>query len=105
MSTLKLIPADSFDAPASIRVPGGEPVQVMVTWRHKGRAEVGAWFASAAGRDDADVLAEVILGWGPEIDQPYSRENLEKLLDAYPGSAVDLLAAYRDGLQGGRRKN
>lgn len=106
MSALTLVPAATFDAPAEIHVPGrAEPVQVIVTWRHKGRKEFAAWFDSSKDRDDADALAEVIVCWGAQIDQPYSRENLERLLDAYPNSALDLLNAYRDGLRGGRRKN
>lgn len=106
MAALTLTPAPTFKAPAKIRVPGvAEPVSVTVTWRHKGVKEFQEWFASARGRDDAEVLDEVMVEWGAEIDQPYSRENLSTLLNAYPGSSLDFLEAYRDGLHLGRRKN
>lgn len=106
MAALTLVPAPTFEAPANIRVPGVDAtVKVTVTWRHKGLKEFQAWFASARGRDDAEVLSEVIVSWGAEIDQPYSRDNLAALLDAYPGASLDLLEAYREGLHLGRRKN
>jgi hypothetical protein len=105
MGALKLQPAETFAGSAEIPVPGQEPARVSMTWRHKGREALQAWVNSAVGRDDVDVLAEVIASWGPEIDEPFSREALARLLDAYPGAAQALFWAYRKDLTEGRRKN
>ncbi|MDG2617751.1 phage tail assembly chaperone [Thermoleptolyngbya sichuanensis XZ-Cy5] len=105
MSVLKLRPAETFQGPADIPVPGQEPAKVWITWRHKGKTDLMQWIESASSRDDVDLMAEVIVSWGSEVDEPYSREALARLLNAYPGAAQALFFAYRRELTEGRRKN
>ncbi len=102
---LKLDPAPTFTAPALISVPGGDPIEVRITWRHKGRAAYQAWLDGPPNRTDVQALAEIIADWGVEIDAPYNEENLARLLDIYPAAATDLILAYRQALFEGRRKN
>lgn len=106
---LKLTPNPTFKADVAIPTPTGE-VTIKVEFRHKGRAELEEWLKSTVGEDnevlrkDNEALAEVIENWSG-VDEKYSTDTLNKLLDAYPASGKALIGAYLPALLEGRRKN
>ncbi len=107
---LTLDPLPTFDWPVELTIPGQEePVKIVITWAYKDRDEHQAWINQALGtkgKKDVDLLAEVIKGWSEkDIDVPYTKANLAKLLKRYHGSALQLVKAYAAGLHGGRLKN
>lgn len=103
-----LQPKPTFEADVFIPVPGGEKAKVTVIFKHKGKKALAAYFDSLTSADsersDADALDELIDGW-KGVDEKYSKEKLELMLDNYPGSAAALFEAYRVALVEGRRKN
>ena len=101
---LKLAPEPLFTVSVAIPVPGADDVLVNCTFRHMGVAALRAWSESNAGREDLDVIADVLAGWAG-IDAEYSRDTLAALLDAYPGAAVSLATAYRRELVKAAAKN
>lgn len=100
----KLEPNPTFLAPVKIHVPGQGDGQIEIEFRYLDRAAREAFFASLAGRTNIDALAEIVVGWR-EIDAPFSRANLEKLLDTYPSAAAAIFAVYVAEIHGAAAKN
>lgn len=104
-------PAPTFDAVAPLSVPGKpDPVEVVVTWRHKRKTAIAAWISGARGRTDVEILGEVIEGWTGMQDKqgadvPYSALALSNLLENYPAAKDDLFRTYLRELTESKRKN
>lgn len=94
----------SFTAPLRFQPLGGEAVELEVEWAYKSTPEFGAWLASTAGRADAEVLGEVVLGWsGVKVE--FSPQALADWLEKHPNAALQFFSAYRAALFGVRTKN
>lgn len=107
----KLNPAPTFTAQVPLSVPGlPEPLALAVTFRHKGKSALAAWMASAAGKQDAELLHEVIAGWSGMQDEAgaevsYSLAALTDLLENYPAAHGELFRGYLGELTEAKRKN
>lgn len=107
---LKLVPNPSFRLEVAIPQPSGSVAKIKVDFRHKGRTDLEEWLKSTTDdegtviRKDHEALVEVIEGWAG-VDEKYSPENLEKLLDAYPSAGKALINAYLPALLEGKVKN
>lgn len=101
-----LTPNPTFWAKAAISIPGGDPAEIEVQFRHKGRAELAEYFQrlGTLAVSDVDAVAEIVADWRG-VDQPYSKEALATLVDRFPAAARDLLTAYNRELMESRRKN
>jgi hypothetical protein len=105
MAKIRLEPNPTFDWPVSIPRPGLEPVSVRFTFRHRSRTDVLAWVDSI-GKDqkvDIDQVMDVAVGW--ELDDPFTRENVELLCENYGGASRAILETYLRELRGAREKN
>lgn len=104
----KLSPAPVFACDIHISTPAG-PVLLPIKFRHQGKKALKDWSASAAGRSDADVLAQVIVSWsviddaGLSID--FSKTALETLLDEFPPAARQIYVGYLKAINEGVEKN
>ncbi|WP_426287548.1 phage tail assembly chaperone [Luteibacter sp. E-22] len=104
MAKIKLDPNPTFSAPVSIPVHGGEPVAVSFTFRHRTRSAWEAWLKDELpGMEDADVIRALACGW--ELDDEFTRENIERLLENYGGANMAVFNAYERELSGARVKN
>lgn len=107
----KLCPVPEFTADVPLTRPGEpQPVTVRMRFRHKSRKAFKAWLASASGREDADYLLEVLVGWeglGDAEGQPleFSRDALAQLLDLFPASGQEIFQAYGRALHESRTGN
>ncbi|MBU0752364.1 MAG: phage tail assembly chaperone [Gammaproteobacteria bacterium] len=107
----RIVPSPTFRVKVPLTVPGAAAAGVVeVEFKHKGREAYGAWWDSIGSRGDAEVLDEVITGWTDVIDDkgepvPYGLEALALLLDRFPASGIELLAAYKKALWEAREKN
>jgi len=91
----KLQAEPTFWAKAPISVPGQDkPVPLDIEFRWYGRDKLRDFLGALAGRDDLDVLSEIVADW-KGVDQPYSRDALAKLLDAYPRAADAMFETWR----------
>lgn len=103
--TLKLSPNPTFTCPVHLTVPGeAERATVTINYRHMGRSALRAYFEALGGKSDAAGLGEIIAGWSG-IDEDYTPEALERLLDNYPLAASELFEAFRRELLEARAKN
>ena len=103
----KLQPKPTFKIDVTIPRPEGDG-KIKFEFRHKGRKAMQGFMASLGegetARKDSDALFELIEGW-EGVDEKYSAEALESLLDNYHGSAQAIFAAYNKGLFEGGQKN
>lgn len=103
MAKLKLNPEPTFKAKVGIPVPGSRPVDVEFTFKHRARDEILAWLDDNRDATDVQSVEQCVVGWG--LEDEFSRENVERLCNNYPGAGMAILAAYLDELRGARAKN
>jgi hypothetical protein len=107
----RIVPSPTFRVKVPLSVPGADARGVVeIEFRHKGRAGYAAWWDSIGQRGDAEVLDEIIAGWSDVIDDKgepvaYSAEALALLLDRFPASGLEILAAYKKALWEAKEKN
>ena len=101
MAKLKLIADPTFTAAVNIPVPGGEPVPVLFTFRHRTRKQLQDWLKEE--RDDATAVAEMAVGW--DLAEPLDQDTAELLVQNYYGAAREVLNVYLDQLTQARSKN
>jgi hypothetical protein len=102
---LKIIPHPEFAASVPITVPGQlAPVSVDFVFRHRSRESINELLRDIQGRNDADVLNELIVAW-PGIEEDYNRENLAVFLGNYPAAAGEIFSGYLAALTESRVKN
>ena len=108
MAKLVLQPNPTFTAPVLIPVPGGKPVAVSFTFRHRGRVALEehqkyidavlvklrdeSTTRSEALELDIEVVMKSATAW--EMDDPFNEESLRTLLENYHGAAAAIYATY-----------
>ena len=97
-------PSPTFTASVAIPVPGGPAQALTLVFRHKRKSEIQRFLDGAAGREDADLISEIVAGW-KDVDAEFCADNLARLLDAYPAAAWAILEAWVDALGRAREKN
>lgn len=107
MTKLKLNPEPTFKAPVSIPVAGSAPVSVGFTFKYRTRTELREYAKALAElADDAnevETFKDFVVGW--ELDDPFTDENIARLLDAYPGAGGEVTSTYMRESFGARRGN
>jgi hypothetical protein len=103
MAKLTLKAAPTFKAKVGIPVPGGNPIPVEFTFKHRTKSDMDKFMNSRTGASDLDSIMEMIEGW--DLAEPFDREGVELLLENYAGAALALYVAYVDELLQAKRKN
>ena len=102
-----LQPKPTFKMDVVIPTTQGEG-KIKFEFKHKGRKELKVFFESLGEgegmREDKDALLDLIVGW-EGVDEKFSPEALEVLLDNYHGAARAIFEAYNRGLFEGKQKN
>jgi len=102
---LKLCPNPTFEAEVKITVPGqSAPEPVTIVFKYMPKAEMVAFTDRIQGKADAEVLAEVVLGWS-EIDQPFTPANLQLLIDNFPAAGGEIMRVFFSEHLESRAKN
>lgn len=103
MSTkFTLHPKPTFKATVSIPRAGEEDGQLTFTFKHMPLGELAA-LEKLEGKTAADFVCEIVAGWAlPEDCTP---ENIEELLQNYPGAMQAITRTYYNELLGHREKN
>lgn len=101
----KLTPDPTFTAPVDIHVPGqADPARVEIEFRRLTRTGIAALMQSIPGREDGDVIAEIVAGWSG-VDAPFSAQALATLVDNYPAAALAIYETFLSENGEARRKN
>jgi len=99
----KLKADPTFEAKVAFPVAGGKSVDVLLTFKHRTKAELAKWIEGRAGRKDAESFLDMVEGW--ELDEPFSKETVEVLLENRIGVALATYQTYVDELTRHREKN
>ena len=100
---LKLNPEPTFKAKVGIPVPGGKPVEVGFTFKHRTREDLLAWIEASREATDAESIMECVAAW--DLDDEFTAENVARLCNNYVGAGGAIVSAYLDELRGARRGN
>ena len=95
---LSLTPAPTFKATARVPVPGGEPADIVCTFRHRSRSELTELFDGKP--PDGDYLMAILVGW--DLDDEFNRENVDRLIEMHHGAPTAISEVYLTELTGGR---
>lgn len=90
---LQLIANPTFKANVPIPIPGGNPVNVQFTFKHRNKDELQEFFdALKDNKEDIELIMAMASGW--ELDEPFDKDNIEMMITQYVGSAVAILETY-----------
>lgn len=103
MTKLQLKAAPTFTAKVGIPVAGGASVPVAFTFKHRTRTQLVEFMNSRADQSDTDSFMEMVTAW--DLEEPFSREAANELLENYGGAAVAVYTAYREELLRAKEKN
>ena len=100
-----LQPKPTFTGEVMIPTPNGEG-KVTFEFKHMGRKALKAESLGEGdtARPDSEALLDLVSGWSG-VDEKFSPENLDVLLDNYPSAAKVIFEAYNKGLFEGKQKN
>ena len=110
---IRIKPNPTFRFKVDLAIPGSaEPAKLTFVGRHQGQAALRQWAEGAKDLDgnDAAFLLPVLDGWDDVVDEDgkpvkWSSEALGALLDAYPGSGLQIFSVYVRELSASRGKN
>lgn len=103
---LKLNLDPQFTADFQVTVPGVKtPETITLTCKYRTSEQLDEFtVGSKKETTNVDFVKQTVIGWGG-IDEPFTAENLEKFLKAYPASSGEIVAQYYDLSLGSRVKN
>lgn len=84
--------APTFKTKVKIPIPGAQAAEIEFTFNHQTRDEFKDFGDNLTGREDMDVLKEILCGWG--LDDAFNDENLDTLVQNYPGSARAIIFGF-----------
>ena len=96
MAKLTLKADPTFQSKVSIPVAGGDPVEVVFTFKHRTKSGLDEFIKSRAGVSDVDSFMDMVEGW--ELDDKFTKENVELLLENRIGTALATYRKYVDEL-------
>lgn len=100
---LKIKANPTFKAKANIGVPGGEPVALEFTFRHRTRSELLQWIEDSKDKTDLDYVMSCVTSW--ELTDEFTRENVGLLLENYLKAAAAIASTYLKEIGLEREKN
>lgn len=103
MAKLSLVASPTFKKKVGIPVAGGEPVMVEMVFKHKTKTALDQFILDRAGKSDTETFMEMVSGW--DLEDVFSKENADTLLENYGGAAVATFRIYIDELRLAKVKN
>ena len=103
-----LQPKPTFKAEVTIATPGGNEGKIKFEFKHMGKKALKAFFESIGegetARQDSEALLDLVAGW-EGVDEKFSPEALDALLDNYPSASQAIFTTYHKALIEGKVKN
>jgi hypothetical protein len=85
--------------------PGLAPVSIDVKWKYFAREDYLALLKSMPEAPLADLLWELMAGWGEQVAEPYGHDALVRLCRSFPRAPRTLLSVFEEELFGLAEKN
>lgn len=103
MAKLTLTAAPTFTAKVPVPVPGAKPVQVEFKFKGRTKDAFKEFVESLGDMEDADAIMAIACGW--DLEDAFTEDNVEKLVQNYLGSAKAILETYLTQLTAARLGN
>lgn len=103
MAKFALKAAPTFTAKVGFPVAGGEPVDVLVTFKHRTKTALDEFMTTRNDHGDVESFMEMVVGW--DLADEYNEENVKTLLENHIGVALATYKTYIDELVKHRAKN
>ena len=103
MAKFALTANPTFSAKVGFMPAGGEPVDVLLTFKHRTKTALAEFRVVLLDRDDVTNFLDMVNGW--DLLDEFNRANVELLLENHIGVAVATYKAYFEELQQHRRGN
>ena len=103
MAKLSLVANPTFKAKVGIPVAGGESIDTVFTFKHRTKDELDEFIKTRADKSDAESFLDMVSGW--DLQDEFTPENVETLLQNYIGTGLAAFRVYIDELLGARLKN
>lgn len=100
---LKLVAEPTFKALVNIPVAGCDAVPVMFVFKHRTKDELDEFIKTRADKSDSESFLGMVSGW--DLEDEFTPENVETLLQNHIGTALATFRVYVDELVGARVKN
>lgn len=105
MSKFKIKQVDDFKLPISFIMPNGEEAKFTFTVKHKRAKDVANLFNLEADKLPTDVEFIKMFATGWDLEEEFNDENLQDLVDFFPGCVASFSHTYTSALAGNRVKN
>lgn len=99
----KLKAEPTFAAKVAFPVAGGSSVEVELTFKHRTKSELDKWLKARKGADDVGSFMDMVQAW--ELEEDFTRANVEVLIEHHIGVAIATYQVYLDELTKHREKN
>jgi hypothetical protein len=103
MAKLKLVANPTFKATVGIPVAGGEPVPVEMTFKHRTKAALDEFIKTRPDKSDTETFMDMVTGW--DLEDSFSKESADTLLENYAGAGLATFRVYIDQLIQAKLKN
>lgn len=103
MAKLALKAAPTFKASVGIPVAGGEPVMVEFTFKHRTKTTLDEFTKSRADQTDTESFMAMVEGW--DLEDAFTKESVDELLENYIGAALAVYRGYVNNLVQAKVKN
>ena len=103
MAKLNFTTAPTFALKVAIPVPGKKAVDVEFTFKGRNREEFREYLDASSSKEDIDALMDTITGW--DLENEFSREEVERMMLFYPASPRAIIQRYISELSGVRLGN
>ena len=93
----------NFKLPVDYVMPNGEEARIVFTVKHRKTSEIQSMYDSNEPVSDHEMITALAVGW--DLEEEFNKENIEELLDLFPGIALSLTGHYMRALAGQRVKS
>lgn len=93
----------TFKATVSIPIPGDLAAPIEFIFKHKTRDQYKEMLNAWGAQSDSETILEIASGW--DLEDPFDKDHIEKMLQNYHGSGNATIKKYIDELTGARLGN
>lgn len=104
MAKVSIKAKPTFNAEVSIPRPGSDPLKIVAVFRHRTKKELASFLEQSRGCEDLDITMGMLDGW-VDVEEEFSRDAVEGLLEDFYGAADAFAFAYVRELQKARSGN
>lgn len=93
----------TFSAVAHIPVPGDGTAPIKLTFKYRDREAFKEFMDVLKSSEDVEMIMDIASGW--DLDDPFDKAHVEKLVAKYIGAPRAILETYISEQTGARAKN